>query len=113
MISVTQACADASIRKQLLLGTIVVFILLVGVGSWAALADISGAVIASGIVVVESNDKKVQHPTGGIVGELLVKDGDHVKAGDVVLRHRRHAYSGEPRHCQQGSQRIDRAKGSP
>ena len=86
MTSATQARAEASIRKQLWLGTTVVFILLVGIGGWAALADISGAVIASGIVVVESNDKKVQHPTGGVVGELLVKEGDHVKAGDVLIR---------------------------
>jgi HlyD family secretion protein len=86
MISATQARAEASIRKQLHLGTAVVFLLLVGLGGWAALADISGAVIASGTVVVESNDKKVQHPTGGIVGKLLVKEGDHVKAGDVLVR---------------------------
>lgn len=86
MTSATQARAEASIRKQLWLGTTVVFILLVGIGGWAALADISGAVIASGIVVVESNDKKVQHPTGGVVGELLVKEADHVKAGDVLVR---------------------------
>jgi HlyD family secretion protein len=86
MTSAKQAQAEASIRKQLRLGTAVVFILLVGLGGWAALADISGAVIASGIVVVESNDKKVQHPTGGIVGELLVKEGDRVNVGDVLVR---------------------------
>jgi HlyD family secretion protein len=86
MTSATQARAEASIRKQLRLGTAVLLLLLVGLGGWAALADISGAVIASGIVVVESNDKKVQHPTGGIVGELLVKEGDRVKAGDVLVR---------------------------
>jgi HlyD family secretion protein len=45
-----------------------------------------GAVIAQGQVVVDSNVKKVQHPTGGIVGELRVRDGDHVKARDIVLR---------------------------
>ena len=86
MTSATQARAEASLRKQLRLGTAVVALLLVGLGGWAALADISGAVIASGIVVVESNDKKVQHPTGGIVGELLVKEGDRVEAGDVLVR---------------------------
>jgi HlyD family secretion protein len=36
--------------------------------------------------VVEGNDRKVQHPTGGVVADLLVRDGDHVRAGDVVLR---------------------------
>jgi HlyD family secretion protein len=86
MISTTQAHAEASIRKQLWLGTTVVAVLLVGIGGWAALANISGAVIAPGIVVVDSNDKKIQHPTGGIIGQLLVKEGDHVNAGDVLVR---------------------------
>jgi HlyD family secretion protein len=61
-------------------------VLVVGVGGWAATAVISGAVVASGSVVVDSNVKKVQHPTGGIVGELRVRDGDRVHAGDVVVR---------------------------
>src|SRR5262245_37339000 len=86
MISATQVRAEASIRKQIWLGTAVVFVLLFGIGGWAALANISGAVIAPGIVVVDSNDKKIQHPTGGIIGQLLVKEGDHVKAGDVLVR---------------------------
>jgi HlyD family secretion protein len=63
-----------------------VIVLTVGLGGWATTTEIAGAVIASGSVVVESNVKKVQHPTGGIVGELLVHDGDHVKAGNVVVR---------------------------
>jgi biotin carboxyl carrier protein len=48
--------------------------------------QLSGALIASGSVVVDSNVKKVQHPTGGVVGELRVRDGDRVKAGDVIAR---------------------------
>ena len=48
--------------------------------------QISGALIAPGSVVVDSNVKKVQHPTGGVVGEVRVRDGDRVKAGDVVVR---------------------------
>jgi HlyD family secretion protein len=47
---------------------------------------ISGALIAPGSIVVDSNVKKVQHPTGGIVGELRVRDGDRVKEGDIVVR---------------------------
>ncbi|MPZ35955.1 MAG: biotin/lipoyl-binding protein, partial [Rhodospirillales bacterium] len=53
---------------------------------WGMLSEISGAVIAPGKLVVDSNVKKVQHPTGGVVGELNVKDGDRVKKGDVVVR---------------------------
>jgi HlyD family secretion protein len=47
---------------------------------------LAGAVIAPGLVVVESNIKKVQHPTGGIVSEILVKEGAAVAVGDVVMR---------------------------
>jgi HlyD family secretion protein len=59
---------------------------MVGIGGWATTTMLSGAVIASGVVVVETSVKKVQHPTGGIVGEIRVKDGDKVMAGDLVIR---------------------------
>jgi HlyD family secretion protein len=75
-----------SMRRHLVAAIVVVSVLVVGVGGWAATAVISGAVVASGSVVVDSNVKKVQHPTGGIVGELRVRDGDRVHAGDVVVR---------------------------
>ncbi|WP_323824465.1 biotin/lipoyl-binding protein, partial [Pseudomonas aeruginosa] len=52
----------------------------------ASTVQISGALIAPGQIVVESNVKKVQHPTGGVVGEVRARDGDVVKAGDVVVR---------------------------
>ena len=75
-----------STRKPLILGLVAVALLVVGIGGWAAATQISGAVIAPGKLVVDSNVKKVQHPTGGVVGELLVKEGDQVKQGDVVVR---------------------------
>jgi HlyD family secretion protein len=75
-----------SMRRHLVAAIVVVLTLVVGVGGWAATTAISGAVVASGSVVVDSNVKKVQHPTGGIVGELLVRDGDRVHAGDIVVR---------------------------
>jgi len=78
--------ADASIRRHILAGIILVACLVFGLGGWAATAQISGALISPGSVVVDSNVKKVQHPTGGVVGELFARDGDHVKAGDVLLR---------------------------
>ncbi len=56
------------------------------IGLWAATSSLSGAVVAPGHFVVDTNVKKVQHPTGGIVGELRVRDGDRVKQGDVVVR---------------------------
>jgi HlyD family secretion protein len=57
-----------------------------GVGGWAATSQLSGAVIGQGVVVVDSSIKKVQHAVGGIVGEVRVRDGDHVNAGDILVR---------------------------
>jgi HlyD family secretion protein len=78
--------ARASIRLHLIVGLAVVVILAGGLGGWASTAEISGALIAPGQIVVESNVKKVQHPTGGVVGEVLARDGDIVKAGDILVR---------------------------
>jgi HlyD family secretion protein len=75
-----------SIRRHLLVGSAAALVLLGGVGGWATTTELSGAVIAPGQLVVDSNVKKVQHPAGGVVGELRVKDGDRVKAGEVVVR---------------------------
>jgi HlyD family secretion protein len=75
-----------SIHRHVLAGLIIVLVLAGGVGGWAGTMTLSGALIAQGQVVVDSNVKKVQHPTGGIVGELRVRDGDRVKQGDVVVR---------------------------
>jgi HlyD family secretion protein len=84
----TGANADLrrSIRRHSLAGLIIVIVLAGGVGGWAGTMKLSGALIAQGSVVVDSNVKKVQHPTGGIVGELRVRDGDRVKLGDIVVR---------------------------
>src|SRR5262245_46109134 len=61
--------------------------LLVGViGSWAASTHIAGAVIGPGTVMVESNVKKVQHPTGGVVGQIFVQEGSVVEEGQIVIR---------------------------
>jgi len=78
--------ARSSIRRHVVVGSVVVAILAIGLGGWASTAEISGALIAPGFVVVDSNVKKVQHPTGGVVGEVRVRDGDRVKAGDTLVR---------------------------
>jgi HlyD family secretion protein len=78
--------AKRSIRLHLIIGLAVVIVLAGGFGGWASTVQISGALIAPGAVVVDSNVKKVQHPTGGVVGEVRVRDGDLVKAGDIVVR---------------------------
>jgi HlyD family secretion protein len=56
------------------------------IGLWAATSTLSGAVIAGGQFVVDTSVKKVQHSTGGIVGELKVKEGDRVAQGDLLVR---------------------------
>ena len=65
-----------SMRRSLIGGTAVASLLAFGIGGWAATTEVAGAVIAPGSLVVDSNVKKVQHPTGGVVGELRVRDGD-------------------------------------
>jgi HlyD family secretion protein len=73
-------------RKLNFIGFAIIVLLVGGVGGWATTAQLAGAVIAPGTIVVESNVKKVQHPTGGIVGEIVVKEGNEVEEGQVVLR---------------------------
>lgn len=75
-----------SMRRYLLMGTATACMLVFGVGGWAATTELAGAVIAPSILVVDSNVKKVQHPTGGVVDVLRVRDGDHVRAGDLLVR---------------------------
>jgi HlyD family secretion protein len=75
-----------SAGRHLGLGFVALFLLIFGLGSWSALARISGAVIAAGTLEVEGNRQVVQHPTGGVIAEILVRDGDTVEAGDVLVR---------------------------
>jgi len=69
-----------------LTGALVAGALIASVAGWAGTAQLAGAVIAHGIVVVDSEVKKIQHPTGGIVGELRVRNDQRVNAGDVLVR---------------------------
>lgn len=55
-------------------------------GGWATLVPLSGAVVLPGTLVVESSVKKIQHPTGGVVAEIPVRDGMHVTAGTLLVR---------------------------
>nr|WP_321182221.1 HlyD family type I secretion periplasmic adaptor subunit [Methylobacterium sp. Leaf122] len=73
-------------RQALIGGTAVTGLLTFGIGGWAATTELAGAVIAPGSLVVETNVKKVQHPTGGVVSELRVRDGTEVRAGDILVR---------------------------
>lgn len=75
-----------SLYRNLLAGTVGIVVLLGGVGGWAATTELSGAVIATGVLVVDGNVKKVQHPTGGIVAELLVREGQSITVGETIIR---------------------------
>ncbi|MEN3379448.1 MAG: rane fusion protein type secretion system [Hyphomicrobiales bacterium] len=75
-----------SIRRHLFLALIIGFVLVGVIGVWAATSEFAGAVIAQGQLVVDTSVKKVQHPTGGVVAELNVKEGDRVKAGDIIVK---------------------------
>src|SRR5262249_22558173 len=85
-VSETGGRADGSIRRHILATLTIGTIVVVGLGGSAMMTELSGAVVASGNLVVDTNVKKVQHPTGGVIGELHVRDGMRVKAGDVVMR---------------------------
>ncbi|MGE0055709.1 MAG: HlyD family type I secretion periplasmic adaptor subunit [Hyphomicrobium sp.] len=78
--------AQKFVQRNVSLGLGVLVLLAGSVGGWAGFADVSGAVIAPGVLVVESNVKKIQHPTGGVVGELRVREGDRVQVGDVLIK---------------------------
>ncbi|WP_232830502.1 HlyD family type I secretion periplasmic adaptor subunit [Oceanicella sp. SM1341] len=75
-----------SAARPLAIGLVALFVLVFGFGVWGAMASISGAVIASGALQVEAERQVVQHPDGGVVGEILVRDGARVEAGQVLLR---------------------------
>lgn len=71
---------ELKIGLRVLIAGIAVF------GGWAILIPMSGAVVVPGTLVVESDVKKIQHPAGGVVANIPVRDGMHVRAGDLLLR---------------------------
>jgi HlyD family secretion protein len=75
-----------SIQRYMIVGMAIVAFVTFGIGGWAATSELTGAVIGQGVLVVDSSVKKVQHLTGGVVAELRVREGDKVKAGDILVR---------------------------
>ncbi|MCB8823568.1 biotin/lipoyl-binding protein, partial [Microvirga rosea] len=75
-----------ALRQAAITGSAMIALFAGTVGLWAATATLSGAVVAGGQFVVDTSVKKVQHATGGIVGELKVHEGDKVAAGDLLIR---------------------------
>ncbi|MFO1037173.1 MAG: HlyD family type I secretion periplasmic adaptor subunit [Geminicoccaceae bacterium] len=77
---------STSIRPALIAGTAIGLLFFGGLGTWASTAPLVGAAIAPGVVAPASHRKTVQHLEGGIISEILVKDGDKVKAGQPLFR---------------------------
>ncbi|HDZ74554.1 MAG TPA: HlyD family type I secretion periplasmic adaptor subunit [Aurantimonas coralicida] len=77
---------NRDINRPILIGSIIVAIFIVGLGIWAALAPLGSAVIAAGVVKVEDSRKVVKTRDGGIIAQVLVKDGQTVDKGDVLVR---------------------------
>lgn len=74
------------VRRPLVIGLLSVLILVGGFGTWAMTARITGAVIATGQIVVEQNRQVVQHIDGGVVRDILVSEGDMVAQDAVLVR---------------------------
>lgn len=75
-----------SVQRQLRLTLVLALLASTSLAAWAGLTRIDGAVVSQGSLVVDSSVKKIQHQTGGVVGEIDVREGGHVNAGDVVVR---------------------------
>ncbi|WP_298938302.1 HlyD family type I secretion periplasmic adaptor subunit [uncultured Ruegeria sp.] len=67
-------------------GCLALVILIGGLGIWAVRTQLAGAIIAQGVIEVKSNRQVVEHPDGGVVGEMFVRDGDDVDRGALLLR---------------------------
>ena len=75
-----------SARRPLVYGFFALAVLIGGLFGWGTFASIVSAVTAAGYVEVETRDQTVEHIDGGTVGAILVRDGDRVEAGAVLLR---------------------------
>jgi HlyD family secretion protein len=75
-----------SARLPLIVGFSALALLIGGVGVWSVRTQIAGAIIASGMIVVENNRQIVQHAEGGVIGEIAARDGDTIEAGALLVR---------------------------
>ncbi len=74
-----------SARGPLWLGYLSLIALIFGFGAWSVTTKLAGAIIAPGVVEVEQNRQIIQHPDGGLVDQVLVSEGQHVRAGDALI----------------------------
>jgi HlyD family secretion protein len=72
-------------RRYFILGFSTLAFLVLGLGSWSVFTQMAGAVVGSGVIEVETKRQVVQHAVGGVVGKILVKEGDLVTAGQTLI----------------------------
>ncbi|WP_272009616.1 HlyD family type I secretion periplasmic adaptor subunit [Roseovarius sp. ZX-A-9] len=77
--------AEAPVRGLLTTGALALLLLVGGFGGWATQARIAAAVVVPARVAAPEGQRIIQHPRGGVVTQLLVRDGRHVAVGDVLL----------------------------
>jgi HlyD family type I secretion membrane fusion protein len=77
---------SAGVRRPILIGAAILLICVGGFGAWTAVAPLEGAVVVSGSFVATGQNKHIQHLEGGILREVLVKEGDLVEVGQPLLR---------------------------
>ncbi|MDO5622159.1 MAG: HlyD family type I secretion periplasmic adaptor subunit [Paracoccus sp. (in: a-proteobacteria)] len=82
----TQPKRSLNARLPLLVGLIALVLLVGGFGLWSVVSRIAGAVVAQGQVEVQQHRQIVQHPDGGVVDDILIREGQQVQAGDVLIR---------------------------
>jgi HlyD family secretion protein len=75
-----------STRGPMTLGLIALLVLVGGFGTWSIMAQITGAVIASGQIEVDRNRQVIQHPDGGVVDAIIVEEGQLVAEGDILIK---------------------------
>ncbi|UXN62192.1 HlyD family type I secretion periplasmic adaptor subunit [Phyllobacterium zundukense] len=75
-----------AVGPRVFAGVTLGLMLFVGAGGWAATAQLTGAIIAPGMVKVDQNLKSIQHRDGGIISEIAVREGDFVTKGQIMLR---------------------------
>lgn len=73
------------LRRFMILGYATLAFMLVGFGAWGGFTKIAGAIVAHGVIEVEGNRQVVQHPKGGVIERIFVRDGDQVQKGQVLV----------------------------
>ena len=77
---------DSGMKRPIVIGSAIVAVFVVGLGIWAAFAPLAAAIVAGGVVKVEDSRKVVKHRDGGIIAQVLVKDGQTVEKGELLVR---------------------------